>query len=65
MGRATKQRLKVLRAERDLTQLDLALKAEISHNRYWHIENGYKLPTVDEVERLAKALGITKSEMAV
>lgn len=49
-------RLRVLRAERDVTQMDVARDAGISHNRYWRIENGYEQPTADECKSLAKAL---------
>ena len=55
-------RLRVLRAERRITQLDLALKARITLNRYWRIENGYLNPTPEERERLARALRASPGE---
>lgn len=52
-------RLRVLRAERLLSQMDTAARAGISHNRYWRIENGYTEPTPDERRELARVLGST------
>lgn len=51
-------RLRVLRAEKGVTQIDLALKAGIALSRYWRIENGYEQPTDSERARLAKALRV-------
>lgn len=49
-------RLRVQRAERRITQIDTALKANIPHSRYWRIENGYDEPTEPERKRLARVL---------
>lgn len=49
-------RLRVQRADRRITQLDTALKAGISANRYWRIENGYDEPTEAERKKLARIL---------
>lgn len=56
-------RLRVLRAERDITQMDLALKARISHNRYWRIEAGYVTATDEELARIARALKATPQDV--
>lgn len=61
--RKARNRLRVLRAERGVTQMDLALKAGLSLSRYWRIENGYETPDTGERGRLAKALRITVGEL--
>ena len=53
-----KNRLKVLRADKNLSQLDLATKTRIKEYRYWRIENGYIVPTDDERDALARALKV-------
>lgn len=63
MVRKSRNRLKVLRAEREITQMDLALKVGLSRDRYWRIENGYEEPTDDERARLSKALRAETSEL--
>jgi transcriptional regulator with XRE-family HTH domain len=56
-------RLRVLRAERGLSQMDTAAKAGIALNRYWRIENGYVEPTDDERDALAsKAFDVPVAE---
>lgn len=50
------KRLRVLRIERDLTQRDLALRARMPVGRYWEIENGYRVATLDEAQLIAAAL---------
>jgi transcriptional regulator with XRE-family HTH domain len=50
------RRLRVLRAGRNISQLDTALKVGIAERRYWEIENGYRTPTDDEIVALAKVL---------
>ncbi len=51
-------RLRVLRAERGLSQMDTAIKAGLALNRYWRIENGYSEATAEEKAALAKAFGV-------
>ena len=58
-----RNRLKVLRAECRITQLDLALKVGLSRDQYWHIENGYTAPRAVDRRRLAKALRVTEAEL--
>lgn len=55
-------KLRVLRAERRITQIDLATKAGIPMTRYWKIENGYVDPTPGERGRIARALKATTNE---
>ena len=61
--RRLRNRLKVLRAEHAVTQIDLSRKVGISRDRYWYIENGYKAPTETERRRLAKALRVEESAL--
>jgi transcriptional regulator with XRE-family HTH domain len=58
-----KNRLKALRAERDLSQLDLSTKTRIKEYRYWRIENGYVIPTDRERMAIARALRVAESEV--
>jgi transcriptional regulator with XRE-family HTH domain len=55
------RRLRLIRTERDLTQRDTALRADISISKYWEIENGYRKPTDAEVARLARALKVDRA----
>jgi transcriptional regulator with XRE-family HTH domain len=61
--RKLKNRLRVLRAERGVTQLDLAPRAGLSPSRYWRIEHGYDQPTAAERARLAKALRVSVGDL--
>ena len=56
-------RLRVIRAERACSQLDIALAAEIKEYRYWRIENGYVVPTEDERARIAAALKVPVADL--
>lgn len=58
-----RNRLRVLRAEKGLSQLDTAIKANIKHYRYWRIENGYEIPTDLERARLAKTLAVLVTDL--
>lgn len=58
MLRKNRNRLKVLRAEHAITQMDLALEVGLSRDRYWRIENGYEQPTPTERIKLARALRV-------
>lgn len=57
------KKLKALRLERELTQQELAEKAEMSSNYYAKIERGLVRPSVDMYERIAKALKATSSDI--
>jgi transcriptional regulator with XRE-family HTH domain len=63
MAKRDKNRLRVVRADRNITQLDTALKAGLPHGRYWRIENGYRLPTPQEQAAIAKALKADVAEV--
>ncbi len=56
-------RLRVLRAERRLSQMDAADKARMGVNRYWRIENGYADATADERAALARVFGVLESDV--
>ena len=56
-------RLRVLRAERRLSQLDTALSAGIGPTRYWKIENDYTRPTTEESEALMRVFGVPADEI--
>lgn len=60
---AMTNRLRVLRAEREITQWDLSVKTGIERNRYWTIEKGYTTPRPEERVALAAALGVTEAEI--
>lgn len=51
--------LKLLRKEKNLTQEELANKANISFRTYQQIESGDSNPTLNTVDSLAEALGIS------
>jgi len=51
-------RLRVLRAERGLSQRDTAIKARLALDRYWRIENGYAEAATEERERLARVFKV-------
>ena len=55
--------LRVARAERRITQLDLAHRIGINPGRYWKIENGYVEPTSQERSALARALKKSVAEL--
>jgi len=52
------KRLKVLRVERDLTQLELAEILDMSPNFVGMIERGVRNTTVENVFKIARALNI-------
>lgn len=58
-----RNRLKVLRAERNVSQVDTAQKAGLEPNRYWRIEKGYRQPTSEELASIAAALGVAPTEL--
>lgn len=52
-----KCRLRVVRAERRVSQLKIAITAHIDPTRFWRIENDLVIPTPDEQAKIARALG--------
>lgn len=52
-------RLKAIRKERELSQEELALRAEISIRQLLRYESGESDPTADVIMRMAKELGVS------
>ena len=58
----TASRIRQLRMMKDFSQEELALIAGINPAYLGHIERGLKCPTIDTINKIAMALGITLSE---
>ena len=56
-------RLKVLRKERGINQADLAKKVRVTQAYIAMLERGRENPTLDVLQRLAKALKTTVGEL--
>lgn len=56
-------RLKVLRAERRVTQFDLRIKTGINATKISFIENGLIAPTNLEKQKLSRALSVRPEEI--
>jgi transcriptional regulator with XRE-family HTH domain len=54
----TTNKLRVLRAERRISQLRVAIGAGLGTTHYWAIENGYAKPTEAERAAIARALNV-------
>lgn len=52
-------RLRVRRAELDVTQFQVAKKVGVDHSKLSRIENGYQDPTAEEIAALARVLDTT------
>lgn len=61
----TKQpnRLRVLRAEREVPQIEIAARIGVGLDRYWRIEKGYYEPTPEERAKLARVFGVPASDI--
>lgn len=62
--RLSKKRLRVLRAEREKTQIAVAHEAKLPIARYWYLESGGGIATDDEVKAIAKVLGTSPRRIA-
>lgn len=51
-------KIRELRKEKELTQEDLAYKAGLDYSYINQIENGKRNPSMEAVEKIAKALGV-------
>lgn len=56
-------RIKYLRTLKKWSQEDLALEAEVNKNYLSDLERGERNPTVKVLEKIAKALGISISDL--
>ena len=54
-------RIKFLRKERGWSQEDLALEANVNKNYICDLENGRRNPSLDILERMSNAFGISLS----
>lgn len=57
MGEKFGARLKELREEKGMTQLEVAYKAGVSISAVSYLEMGHKSPNIRTLVRIAKALG--------
>jgi transcriptional regulator with XRE-family HTH domain len=56
-------RLRELRHSRGLTQAELARQAHVTVSYIWRLETGGAAPGIDLVDRLARALGSSPTEL--
>ena len=52
-------RIRYLRKQKGMSQLDLALEAEINKNYISDLERGSRNPSILILEKIAKALGVS------
>lgn len=57
INKALGKNIRALRKKKELTQEELAYKAELDYSYINQIENGKRNPSMEAVERIAKALG--------
>ena len=57
------KKLKLVRLEKDLTQLELAEKAGLNVNYYAKVERGEAKPSVVTLHKILKALGVKSSDI--
>ena len=56
-------KVKFERLKKNLSQEELALEAGLSRNAIWKIETGRVSPTVETLDKIAKALGLDFSTL--
>ena len=56
-------RIRYLRKQKGMSQLDLSLEADINKNYISDLERGRRNPSLDILERIAIAFNITLSEL--
>jgi transcriptional regulator with XRE-family HTH domain len=63
--KAITKRLRILRAERGLTQREVVArsKGKMPSGRYWEIENGYREPTDADLAILADTLKCSPNDI--
>jgi len=52
------KRIREIRKKKEMTQEDLAYKAGLDYSYINQIENGKRNPSMEAVEKIAKALGV-------
>ena len=60
----TKQ-MRVLRAEKELSQENVARMAQISQNHYSNVERGRCIPRLEVLWRISKILGCSVTDLIV
>jgi transcriptional regulator with XRE-family HTH domain len=58
-----RNRLRVLRAEHRISQMNVARKLGIGPYRFWQLENDYQDPTPEERAALADLFGVGEAEI--
>lgn len=56
-------RIKYLRKKRGMSQFDLSLESNVNKNYICDLENGRRNPSLEILERIADAFGITLEEL--
>jgi transcriptional regulator with XRE-family HTH domain len=56
-------RLRVLRAERKVSQHVVSDRTGINVTRFWYLETGRRAPRVDEVRKLAEFFGVPQRDL--
>jgi transcriptional regulator with XRE-family HTH domain len=56
-------KIRVLRKKKELTQEELAYRSELDYSYINQIENGKRNPSMEAVERIAKALGVKAKDL--
>jgi transcriptional regulator with XRE-family HTH domain len=56
-------RIKQLRTERDIRQVDFAAMVGVHKSVVWHWENRFSKPTIAHLSVIAKVLGVTVAEL--
>ena len=57
------KKIRELRKKKELTQEELAYKSELDYSYINQIENGKRNPSVEAVEKIAKALGVKVQDL--
>lgn len=52
------KKIKLERIKREISQEDLSFNSGLARNTIWKIESGRVSPTIDSLEKIAKALGM-------
>ena len=63
MAQKVAEKLKEVRLEKGMTQADIAEKAGLHPNSYAKIERGEATPSLETLEKIAKALSVRSSDL--
>ena len=63
MNMVNENHLKEIRARRGIIQLKLSQETRIPQTKISLFENGWRLPTIEEVRRMASALEVSPEEL--